>query len=233
MPISDDLRALGDRASRELNAVHDYFEHSKIVWLSFQDFVDKGYIVHFTNLPTGTAIDQAGLLGLAPHYTRAYLATFTFRQFVSTFEVFLFDFLHRLLLHNPWQFSRSALTLETVLKAADRDDIISGVILKRLNDLRYENLREWFVSLNRAVQLDCPSEDEIDALAEVKAARDILEHNAGVMNEVYLRKAGKKARYTAGEHVEIDDSYHLASWQLIKKVVVEVTAAAIAKLAGP
>ena len=123
--------------------------------------------------------------------------------------------------------------LETVLKAADREDIISGVTLKRLNDLRYENLREWFVTLNRAVQLDCPSEDEIDALAEVKAARDILEHNAGVVNEVYLRKAGKKARYTAGEHVEIDDSYHLASWQLIKKVVAEDTAAAIAKLAKP
>ncbi len=105
--------------------------------------------------------------------------------------------------------------------------------MKRLNDLRYENLREWFATLNRAVQLDCPSEDEIDALAEVKAARDILEHNAGVVNDLYLRKAGKKARYTAGEQVEIDDSYHLASWQLIKKVVAEVIAAAIAKLAKP
>jgi hypothetical protein len=233
MPISDDLRTLGDRASRELDAVHDYFEHSKLVWLSFQDFVDKGYIVQFTSLATGTAIDQAGLLGLGPHYTRAYLATFTFRQFVSTFEVFLFDFLHRLLLHNPWQFAKSALQLETVLNAGDREEIISIVLWKRLNDLRYENLREWFVTLNRAVKLDCPSEDEIDALAEMKAARDILEHNAGVVNDIYLRKAGKKARYTAGEYVEIDDSYHLASWQLIKKVVAAVSAAAIAKLSGP
>src|SRR4051794_26006715 len=156
MPITDELRALGNRVSRELDAVHDYFEHSKLVWRSFEDLVDRGYVVHFTNLPTGTAIDQAGLLGLAPHYTRAYLATFTFRQFVSTFEVFLFDFLHQLLLHNPWQFSKSALQLETVLNAADREEIISAVLSKRLNDLRYETLREWFVTLNRAVKLDCP-----------------------------------------------------------------------------
>ena len=57
MPITDDLRALGDRASRELDAVHDYFEHSKLVWRSFEDLVAKGHIVHFTNLATGTTID--------------------------------------------------------------------------------------------------------------------------------------------------------------------------------
>jgi hypothetical protein len=109
--------------------------------------------------------------------------------------------------------------LSTVLKAADRDEIVSGVILKQLNELKYEQLREWFAAINRAVTLDCPAEDEIDALAEIKAARDILEHNAGVINEIYHRKAGKRARYEVGHHVEIDGTYHLESWRLMKKVV--------------
>jgi hypothetical protein len=43
------------------------------------------------------------------------------------------------------------------------------------------------VAINKAVKLDCPTEDEIDALAEIKAARDILEHNAGVVNEIFRR----------------------------------------------
>ena len=46
---------------------------------------------------------------------------------------------------------------------------------------------------------NAPTEDEIDALAEIKAARDILEHNAGVVNEIYRRKAGKRARYEVGD----------------------------------
>jgi len=230
MPVQDDLRRIADRAHWELDSVHDFFEHSKIVWQSFQTFVDQGHKVTGENLATGTRIDQDGLIRLAPQYTRDYLTTFTFRQFVSAFEVFLFNFLHRLLLHNPWQFARSQLEFEVVLKAGDRDEVISGIIAKQLNELKYDTLREWFVAAERAVHLGCPTADEIDTLTEVKATRDVLEHNAGVVNEIYLRKAARKARYAVGDLIEIDDTYHLESWRLIKKVVTDVTNAAVAKL---
>jgi hypothetical protein len=230
MPVTDDLQAIAQHADRELDAVHDFFEHSKIVWRSFQILVDEGHKITAENLATGTRIDQDGLVRVAPQYTREYLAAFSFRQFVSAFEVFLFDLLYQLLLHNPWQFSEKQLDFGTVLKAASRDEIVSGVIQRHLNDLKYAHLREWFAAVNKAVKLDCPDEGEIDALAEIKAARDILEHNAGVVNEIYLRKAGKRARYAVGEHVELDDAYHLASWRLMKKVVRDVTSAAIGRL---
>src|ERR1700730_12682625 len=109
MPVADELRAIAQRADHELDAVHDFFEHSKIVWRSFQILVDEGHKVSAENLATGTRIDQDGLVRLAPQYTREYLATFTFRQFVSAFEAFLFNFLHRLLFHNPWQLSEKRL----------------------------------------------------------------------------------------------------------------------------
>jgi hypothetical protein len=230
MSVQDDLRGIADRAHWELDSVHDFFEHSKIVWRSFQILVDEGHKIAAENLATGTRIDQDGLIKLAPQYTRDYLSIFTFRQFVSAFEAFLFNFLHRLLLHNPWQFAKSQLEFEVVLKAGDRDEIISGMILKQLNELKYDTLREWFVAVEKAVNLGCPTADEIDTLAEVKAARDILEHNAGVVNEIYLRKTAKKARHAIGDHIEIDDTYHLESWRLIKKVVTDVTNAAISKL---
>lgn len=219
-------------SARNANSIRStiFFEHSKIVWRSFQILVNEGHRIAAENLATGTRIDQDGLVRLAPQYTREYLAAFTFRQFVSAFEAFLFNFLQRLLLHNPWQFSEKQLDFGTVLKAASRDEIISGVILRQLNELRYEHLRKWFEAVNKTVKLDCPAEDEIDGLAEIKAARDILEHNASVVNEIYLRKAGKKARYGVGDHVEIEDAYHLESWRLIKKVVRDVTSAAIGRL---
>ncbi len=97
------------------------------------------------------------------------------------------------------------------------------MISKRLNELKYENVRECFDALNKTVRLDCPSEDEVALLAEIKAARAILEHSAGVVNAIYLRKAGGKARYADGEAIEIDDAYHLESWRQIRKVVTGVT----------
>jgi hypothetical protein len=233
MSVVDDLRAILQRANHDLDAVHDFFEHSKIVWESFGLLVDKGHTVASRNRETGTPIDEVGLLRLAPQYTRNYLITFTFRQFVSSFEAFLFNVLHRLLLHNPWQFAKSQLEFEAVLRAGSRDEVISNIVLKQLNDLKYENVREWFVAVNKAVKLDCPSDEEIDLLAEIKAVRDILEHNSGVVNDIYLRKAGKQARYKAGDSVEITDSYHVESWRLIKKVVSNVSVAALARIAKP
>jgi len=173
MAVEDDLRAIGERANRDLDAVHDFFEHSTTVWDSFQKLVAAGHRVVSQNHATGTTVDQGGLIALAPRYTREYLAHFTFRHFVSTFEGFLFNFLSRLLLHNPYQFARCQLDFEVVLNARDREEVIGGVILKQLNELKYENLREWFAALNKAVKLPCPSEDEISTLAEVKATRDI------------------------------------------------------------
>jgi hypothetical protein len=230
MPVTEDLRTIAERADRELDAIHDFFEHSKIVWRSFETVVAEGHKISAENLATGTRIDQDDLVRLAPQYTREYLATFTFRQFVSALEAFLFNFLHRLLLHNPWQLSEKQLDFSAVLKAANRDEIISGVILKQLNDLKYEQLREWFASINKAVKLDCPTEDEIDALAEIKAARDLLEHNAGVVNEIYRRKAGRRACGEVGDHIEIEDAYHLESWRLIKKIVRDLPSAAVGRL---
>lgn len=233
MPAAEEVRALGDRATRELDAVHDFFEHSRTVWRSFQGLVAGGHKVAAHNLATGTTIDQDELVRLEPQYARQYLATFTFRQFVSTFEVFLFGVFQQVFLHNPWQFAKARLDFDVVLKSRDREEIISGVIAKQLNELKYESVRGWFDALDKALKLGCPTDDEIDALAEVKATRDILEHNAGVVNETYVRKAGERARYAVGDRVEIAEVYHLESWRLVKKVVADVAGAVVARLAPP
>src|SRR5262245_9368221 len=114
MPIADDLRAIIDRANHDLDAVLDFFDHSRVVWASFQDVVSSGYVVTANSSATGTVVDQNGLVRLALHYERGYLAPFTFREFVSLFELFLFDFLHGVFRHNPHPFARSQLEFDTV-----------------------------------------------------------------------------------------------------------------------
>jgi hypothetical protein len=229
--IADDIRVITDDALRNLDALHDYFEHSKLVWDSFRTGVSAGLVLTHTNAVTGTTLDHTGLVAVSPRYQRDYLIPFTFRQFVSEFESFFFAFLARLMRHNPWPFKNSQVPFETVLRAKDRDEVIDGVIAKQLNDVKYENVREWFKFLEGTMALGCPTADEIDAVAELKATRDILEHNDGVVNETYARKTGKLARYPVGEVVELDDDYHLAGWRLVRKIAVEMGAAALVRLA--
>ena len=117
-----------------------------------------------------------------------------------------------------------------VLKAPDKSAIVLTVVDKELNELKYERLADWFVYLERLTNLGCPSADEIETLAEIKASRDILVHNNGIANATYVSKAGTQARYKDGERLEIPEQYHRASWETINKVLREVSGAAIAKV---
>lgn len=232
MSIREDIRILAARANRAFDEVHDFYVHSEFIWSSFVETVASGKVVQLRNKVTGNTVDQDDLVRLSAEYAAKYLITFTFRQFVSTFEVFLFDFLHRVLMHNPWQFGATQLTFEVVLKARDREEVISGVIARRLNELKYERLSDWFDTLKKALRLDLPGDDEIAVLTEIKAARDLLEHNAGVVNETYLRKVGKRARYELDEEVQLDDDYLHECWLLMKKVVDDVTGGTLTRMAA-
>ena len=94
MPIADDIRAIGDRAIRQLDGVHDFFEHSKLAWETVKLAVEAGRQLTFESPATGSSVNQNDLLVRADQYTRDYLRTFTFRHFVTIFEGFLFELLH-------------------------------------------------------------------------------------------------------------------------------------------
>lgn len=167
MPLegADDLREIANQAIGDLDAVRDFYEHSNIVWLSFQEFVRAGHTIASTSSNTGTTIDQLGLVRLTTRYMGDHLAGFIFRQSVTIFESFFFAFFHRILQHNPWQFSRSQLDFETVLRAKDRDEVVANVLLKQVHEVRFGSPRDWFKALDGAVKLGCPTIDEIDTIA--------------------------------------------------------------------
>jgi hypothetical protein len=64
----------------------------------------------------------------------------------------------------------------------------------------------------------------------MKAARDLLIHNPGIVNKTYLDKAGTKGRYAVGDQVVIDIPYFGDCWVLAKKLVDDIAAAAKRRL---
>jgi hypothetical protein len=55
-------------------------------------------------------------------------------------------------------------------------------------------------------------------------------HNSGIANAAYVCKAGTRARCKEGEKLEISEQYHRASWETIRKVVHDLSNAAIGKV---
>ena len=120
-----------------------------------------------------------------------------------------------------------------MVNAPDIATVVLAVVDRELNEIKYERVADWFAYLERLAKLGVPTSEEIERLAEIKAGRDILVHNKGIVNATYLHKAGKCARVAVGQKLDIDVPYHLASWEAIKKLVGDLSTAMIGKVQAP
>jgi len=231
--VYDEIEALAQRILAELDSVYDYKEHTTVIWRVFQRWVQQGHTVKSTNVDTGNVVTERDLVGLAQRYNSEYLLEFTFQHIVSLSETFIFDLLRLLLIDDPEHriSGKKQFDMSTILSVPDRTSLVALIADRELNDLKYKRVTQWFERLNDIVSVSCPSEDEIGSYAEIKASRDILVHNAKVVNDTYVRKAGAKGRFQSGDQMEISGDYHRAAWLLVKKIATDVSAETMAKFA--
>ena len=229
MALADQIVQLRDAVLAELDAVRDYYANTRTAWRFVQYYVERGETAGFQTATEGDALSERDITEKADYYVAKYLTASTFQQFVSLFEDFLFGVMRQWLMAYPQRLARKQIPFSLVLDATELNDLRLAAVDRELNELNYKKLREWFAYLDDMVRLGCPTADEIDRLAEIKATRDIVVHNRGLANRTYEDKAGAKKRCNAGERLDIAEQYHRDSWQLIKKVVADVSAAVLTK----
>jgi hypothetical protein len=229
MALPDKIRSLRDRVMADLNAAYDYFTHSQIAWRIVHNVVQAGSTFTIKNSVTGTETTHESLLNKSQGYVAKELAEATFQQFISIFESFVFDLLHQWLMAYPQNLIAKKVDYKVILDAPDKESITTHVVNREVNEVMYERPSNWFAYLEEKAKLGCPTVDEIEQIAEAKAARDVLVHNRGVANKIYELKAGKFARYKDGQPIDIPDPYHHQIWELLRKVVDDVSNAALAK----
>lgn len=223
MGLADDIRKLGADTRAALAAALDYHYQTIAIWERMVADVSQGVTFGVQNKATGRVADQAEVATNALAYIDKYLTPATFQQLVTAFEAFFFDLLALWLRSHPGILLRKQVELETVLAAPDTATVLQGVIERELNEVKYRKVSEWFDYLRRLVGVPGPSPDQVAALAEAKASRDILVHGKGLVNPVYLAKAGAKARYVVGDVLELPDPYVRATFGLVETVVGDVS----------
>jgi hypothetical protein len=73
--------------------------------------------------------------------------------------------------------------------------------------------------LNDVIQIKLDN-NLILSYIEIKATRDLLVHNKGKVNEIYIQKVGVLARGTdTKQNIPISESYYLQSFSILKKIV--------------
>ncbi len=108
-----------------------------------------------------------------------------------------------------------------IIDRKSRKDIIEAIIEKEMISLFYAKPSAQFEYLEKVVDVEV-EEPMKESWAEIKATRDLLVHNSGTINKLYIRKAGKFARGKEGERVTIDREYIEQSMSMVKSIVGRV-----------
>ena len=166
----------------------------------------EGRSVGIVNEASGQEVPAPDLEFVAQRYVTVHLAESVFKGLAGYLEDWILGLARLWLTAYPIQLdtashdaadrSRSQrrdeiqVPLSEILSAPDRDAILGSVIERVIRELAYRRPAQWFRFMDNRVNLGCPDDDQRMALGEMKAARDVLEHNRGRVGPDYLEKAG-------------------------------------------
>jgi hypothetical protein len=142
---------------------------------------------------------------------------------VALTENYLADMLREVFRGYPNKLSGESKTVDLalVLAADNLDDLICAVIERQIHSVFYERPDRYFAFIEDVLSVSIP--DALKAgYSEVKATRDILVHNDGVANAIYIRKSGGGARVGEGQPLPVDEAYFDSSVRSMKKLIQSV-----------
>jgi hypothetical protein len=233
MDLRERIRDLRLDTRRKLIAANDHFHDLQRAWDLVRSVIRSGRHFSYSNPTTGTVTTQVELAARLREYQERLALESTFQQFISLFENFFFDLLRFWLTAYPRGLGNKQIDLHTILDSPDHEAIILAVVNKELNAVMNEKPAQWFAYLQEKIKMVGPTPDQIDRLTEAKATRDILIHNGGVANKVYVAKAGKLARAGAGEILVVSEPYHRQVWEVLLDIVDRLTEGALRAASSP
>lgn len=107
--------------------------------------------------------------------------------------------------------------LDIILEAKDLDLLLANIIENKLIKIFYESPQRYFQFIEAVLTITIPEEMK-DEFIEVKATRDIIVHNAGITNSVYINKVSENARAVEGQILPVDSRYFESSIRCMKKL---------------
>jgi hypothetical protein len=249
MPLSDDNRGLAGQVLDRLDEVREYYVHTRQAWRLVQKLAGKGRPVGIVDLATKRHLSPRDLESRTQKYVSVQLGESTFRSLSSLLEDWILGLIRLWLTTYPEDMDLNfdpatgqrrgkkqeevQIPLSRLLQERDCGAIFGGLIERVVRDLTYERPDKWFRYLDSRVSLGCPDAAQRARLFEMKAARDCLEHNRGVITWDYLNKAGTAARYAEGDLVQIDEPYLMGYFTLLREVTAAMANAAAGIAAGP
>ncbi|PKM56621.1 MAG: hypothetical protein CVU98_10330 [Firmicutes bacterium HGW-Firmicutes-3] len=138
-----------------------------------------------------------------------------FTYVIAQFEAYLAEIIETTLKYEPRKLlgkvdgikHTSAVNISDIILSESRDDIIESIIKMELMNIFYASPKKQSKYFSEVLNI---SVDEIfwNYWFNYKAARDLIVHNGGIVNDVYNKKVTSDAKLLCGEKIVISHEYY-------------------------
>jgi len=129
---------------------------------------------------------------------------------VSRTEAFIQDCLAIVACSYPNKLSvladKNGIPLDLFLEHSTREDVIRRFVTMKCEGLMFGKPSEYLDKAAKVLSIELDAE-LVKTFIEIKASRDIIIHNGGRINKLYLDKAGNQRRGQEGEELVVDRAY--------------------------
>lgn len=139
----------------------------------------------------------------------------------SITELLLNNILHQVLISHPKKFGNKKFEIDELMDEGSILELFYSKANQKLLDLAYGKFDKFIKNFTDTLELTNEiNSDLVDAINEIKCTRDCLIHSEGKSSELYISKAGHKARTSMNnQDLKIDVSYYSDSVKNIKDFI--------------
>lgn len=216
---------------RELNNGHIFLEQlqplledAKAQYAESSSNKDRRYYVPSTRPGKFAKRTDKELKDIYEQYQTTGLFEAFLVNAVARFEWFLADVLSEYLSHYPNRLTESVqgvptcgkVEVATLIAAKDKSELVRKVIADHASNVFRQKPSIYMGYVAHLVGLE--SDPSFLDYYEISATRDLIVHNSRKINEIYMAKAGSKARGTIGGQVAVDSEYFADCVANLKRV---------------
>jgi hypothetical protein len=126
-----------------------------------------------------------------------------------------------------------SVSVDAILRSGSYEALIDGIIKDRCEALFFAPPKKYVDYIGKAVSVSV-GDVAFTKFLEIKASRDVIIHNDGIANAIYLSKSGAHARaQRPGEKLAVDGAYFDHVVMIIKRISGIIARDAQAKFDKP
>jgi len=160
------------------------------------------------------------------------LTNMGFIYLVAIFDAFLTDIFTSVLVNKPEALkSKRQLTYDRILELMSGGDLITFMAHREINELSYKSMEDQAEYYKSKFNINLSDSGVgVSVLTEIRAERNLLVHNNGVVNEIYLETVDSSSLHL-GETLNIQYEYWKESRQHLDTVANFVYKSVVDKFA--